>query len=79
LDSRVYEVQYPNGATAKITANLIAENIYSQVDHEGRSYSVLREIVDHHSNGHALKKDYGYEVGSDGPQHTTKEWELQVE
>jgi hypothetical protein len=39
LDTRVYEVQHPNGATAEITANLIAENIYSQVDQEGRSYS----------------------------------------
>jgi hypothetical protein len=82
LDTRVYEVQYPNGATAEITANLIAENIYSQVDQEGRSYSVLREIVDHRSNGHALKKDDGYEIGSNGqrrPKHTTKGWELQVE
>jgi hypothetical protein len=42
---------------------------------EGCSYSVLREIVDHHSNGHAHKKDDGYEVGSDGqrrPKHTMK-------
>jgi hypothetical protein len=82
LDTRVYEVQYPNGATTEITANLSAENIFSQVDQEGCSYSVHREIVDHHSNSHALKKGDGYEIGSNGqrrPKHMIIGWELQVE
>jgi hypothetical protein len=27
--------------------NAIAESLYSQVDEEGRSYSILSEIMDH--------------------------------
>ena len=51
LDSREYEVEFPDGSIEAFTANLIAENLLSQVDAEGRSYSVLREIVDHRTNG----------------------------
>jgi len=32
LDTRVYEVQFPDGHTEEFAANTIAENIYSQVD-----------------------------------------------
>ena len=45
LDTRLYEVKFPDNLTEAIAANLIAENMLSQVDDEGRSYSVLSEIV----------------------------------
>ncbi len=54
LDTCLYEVEFPDGSTEAIAANLIAENMLSQVDDEGRSYSVLSEIVDHRTNGHAI-------------------------
>ena len=58
LDTRLYEVEFPDGTTKAVSANLIAENLLSQVDEEGRSYSILREIVDQHrTNGYALSKD----------------------
>ena len=47
LDSREYEVEFPDGATETFTANLIAENMMSQVDADGYSYSILSAIVDH--------------------------------
>ena len=28
-------------------ANLIAENLYSQVDHEGHHFTLMKEIIDH--------------------------------
>jgi hypothetical protein len=62
LDSREYEVEFPDGATDVFTANLIAENLYSQVDAEGNSYSILEEIIDHKSDGTAVSKDDGYET-----------------
>ena len=34
----VYEVEYPDGITKKLTANIIAENIISQVESEGHHY-----------------------------------------
>ena len=82
LDTRLYEVEFPDGSTEAIAANLIAENMLSQVDDEGRSYAVLSEIVDHRTNGHALSKDDGFVVDRQGRRHprtTTRGWELQVE
>jgi hypothetical protein len=35
LDTREYEVLIPDGATVSYTANVIAENLYSQVVSEG--------------------------------------------
>ena len=35
LDTKVYEVEFPDGAVGENTANIIAESIYSYVDEEG--------------------------------------------
>ena len=35
LDSRIYEVQFPDGSLADYSTNVLIENIYSQVDDEG--------------------------------------------
>jgi hypothetical protein len=81
LDTRQYKVEFADGATDVFTANLIAENIYSQVDAEGNSYSIMSEIVDHESDGSAVQKDDGMEVTKDGtsrPRRTTKGWKLLV-
>ena len=43
----LYEVEYCGGITEQLTANIIAENILSQVDHEGHHYQVLNEVTDH--------------------------------
>jgi hypothetical protein len=43
LDSRQYEVEFPDGTTDIFTANLIAENLYPQIDNEGRTHQVMRE------------------------------------
>jgi len=82
LDSRQYEVQFPDGSMEAISANLIAENLMSQVDEEGRSYAILSEIVGHRTNGHAVSKDDDFTEGHRGRHHrrtTTKGWEIQVE
>jgi len=74
LDSRMYEIEFPEGNIEAYTANTIAENIYSQVDAEGRSYSVLDEIQDHRSSNAAVTK----EDSNARNQQTTKGWDLQV-
>ena len=82
LDSRTYEVEFPDGSTDAFTANLIAENILSQVDAEGKSYAIISEIVDHRKNGDALSKDDAMKntrSGGSTMRHTTKGWALQVE
>jgi hypothetical protein len=49
FDSRKYEVEYVDGYTEELTANVIAENLISQVDEEGRRQMMLSEIIDHRS------------------------------
>ena len=46
LDTRTYEVEFPDGQTAKYSANIIAENMYAQCNTEGNQYLLLKEIVD---------------------------------
>jgi len=82
LDTREYEVTFPDGSTEAMTANTIAESIYAQTDQEGRSYSILSGIVDHRNNGHAVSKDDGFTTDRRGVRHpkkTTRGWDLQVE
>ena len=52
-------------------ANLLAENMYSQVDEEGQQYTLMSEIIDHKSNGKALSKDLGFYLDCYG-KPTTK-------
>jgi len=81
LDTRQYEVEFPDGATDVFTANMIAENLYSQIDSEGNSYSIMSEIIDHKSDGSAVSKDDGFETTRDGvkrPRRTTKGWKMLV-
>ena len=55
-------------------ANLIAENMYSQVDEEGQQYTLMSEIIDHKSDGKALSKDDGFYLdryGKQQPRMTT--------
>jgi hypothetical protein len=66
LHMREYEVEFQDGATDTYTANIIAESMYSQVDEDGNSYSLISEIVDHKSDGIAVRTDDGFEVTKDG-------------
>ena len=48
LDTGLHEVRFDDGKMAAYSANIIAENIYKQVDDEGQSWVIMDEIVDHH-------------------------------
>jgi hypothetical protein len=64
-----------------IAANLIAENMLSQVDDEGGRYSVLNKIVDHRTNGHVIFKEDGFMEDRQGRRHlqiTMRDCNLQV-
>ena len=82
LDTRQYEVQFPDGSTDCYSANLIAENIYAQIDNEGRTMQLLAEIIGHKAElGKAVKKDDGFITDKRGrrtPRQTTVGWSLEV-
>ena len=46
-EKSLYEVEYPDGTTEKLAANIIAENMISHVDSEGHHYQVRTEVTDH--------------------------------
>ena len=82
LDTRVYEVEFEDGAREYYSANLIAENMYSQIDTEGNRYLLLSEIIDHLKDKRAMDKDDGTYVDKHGrakPRITTQGWKLLVE
>ena len=43
LDSRVYDVMFPDGAVEQYAANVLADNLLSQVDEEGHPYMLFEK------------------------------------
>jgi len=80
LDTRLYDVQFPDGHTEEFAANTIAENIYSQVDEEGRQHVLLQEIIDHKTDGTAVAIDDKWIHHGSNKQlrRTTQGWQLRV-
>ena len=54
LDTRVFEVEFGDGHTAAMTANVIAENLFSQVDQDGYRLLLMDEIMDHRGGSDAM-------------------------
>jgi TFIIF-interacting CTD phosphatase-like protein len=76
FDTREYIVEFTDGTTENYFANVIAENMYLQIDAEGpHQYQLLQEIVDHRSDGSAVTRDNGFHISKNGnrvPRPTTK-------
>ena len=82
LDSRLYEVEYADGHIEELTANVIAENLISQVDEEGRRQMMLDSIIDHRVLHDAVPRSEGTYTNSYGVKRhkaTTRGWEMLVE
>ena len=47
LNPITYDVEFPNGQVKEYGANIIAENMLSQVDSDGYSLSLMDSIIDH--------------------------------
>jgi hypothetical protein len=47
MNSIVYEVEFPDGELKEYAANILAENMLSQVDHEGHNIMLMRDIMDY--------------------------------
>jgi hypothetical protein len=55
LDTKTYEIEFPDGRSDKYTSNVIAENMYAQCDIEGRQYNLTEGIIDHKTDGHTVE------------------------
>jgi hypothetical protein len=81
LDTRIYQVTFPDGNSTEYSANMIAECLYSQVDDEGRQYLMLQEITDHKRTADAVADEEIFQVSHNGNiynRRTTKGWKLCV-
>eukprot|EP01082_Thalassiosira_pseudonana_P005598 g5187.t1 g5187 contig19:120121-121928(-) len=54
LDTRVYEVMFPDGEVTELAANTIATSMYAQCDVDGNEYLLLEKFVDHQKSDAAL-------------------------
>ncbi|KAI2510101.1 Reverse transcriptase (RNA-dependent DNA polymerase) [Fragilaria crotonensis] len=81
LDTRTYEVEFPDGQRAEVAANTIAQNMYAQCDSEGNQYLLLSGIVDYKRDDSAVSRaDMWITRGSNRRmRQTTKGWHLCVE
>jgi hypothetical protein len=81
LDTRTYEIAFPDGRSDEYTANVIAENMYAQCDIKGIHYNLIEGIIDHNTDGHAVEPANMYiKHGSNKKvRKITKGWHLCVE
>lgn len=82
LDTRMYEVEFIDGTMEAISANILAENILSQVDSEGHRQMLLDEIIDHRTTGEEVKKGDEFIITRSNTKRrlmTTKGWEICVQ
>jgi hypothetical protein len=47
MNSIVYEVEFPDGELKEYATNILAENMLSQVGHEGRNIMLMIDIIDY--------------------------------
>ena len=81
MDTRVYTVQFPDGSKDEYTANMIAESLYSNVDEEGNTLSMISGIIGHHKDESAVTSDQSMiELnGRKKRRITTKGWDMLVQ
>jgi hypothetical protein len=81
VDTRTYEIKFPDDRSDEYTANVNAENMYTQCDIEGRQYNLMEGIIDHKTDGHAVEPaDMYIKRGSNKKvMKTTKGWHLCAE
>ena len=80
MDTQQCEVELEYGKTDRYFANVIINNVYSQLDSEGHQTLVMSDIVDHQRDGSAVTKDNGFTgKHSNIPKIKTNGWEFLIE
>ena len=54
LDTRRYKVKFDDGDVTELTANVIAESMYAQMDGNGNLHALLGAIIDHKRSKNAV-------------------------
>jgi hypothetical protein len=65
LDTRTYNVEFPDGRSEEYTTNVITENMFSPCDEEGNKFLMLQDIFGHETDWYAVERtDMYIKVGS---------------
>ena len=81
LNTLVYDVEFPDGEVKEYSANVITENLLSQVDDEGFTLTVFDSILEHTKDDSAIeKKDLYFRTrsGTRRMRKTTCGWKFLV-
>ena len=81
LNTLLYDVQFPDGTIKEYAANIIAENMFSQVDADGYSHTILEAIVDHKKDDEAVDRADKYIQTKSGTRRlrkTTAGWNFLI-
>ena len=77
-----YNVEFPDGQVKENGANIIADNMFTQVDLDGYSLSLMDSIIDHQRDlSQAIPIEDKYIMTKSGQKHlqkTTKGWKLLI-
>ena len=79
LDTREYTVEFTDGHTESLSANILAQNLFSQIDEEGNRHILLDDIIDHRRSEHAVNKEDAFVTMSNGVKRrrqTTQGWQM---
>ena len=80
LDTRLYNVEFPDGGIGEFSTNTIAESLYSNIDEEGYDLGLLDGIIAHRKLDNAISPEDGW-YDNNGIRKrviTTKGWELRI-
>ena len=81
ISTLAYDIQFDNGEIQQVGANIIAQNLYSQIDGFGNAYTMLKGILDHMKDGSEMKSEDAFVTtpsGANRRRESTKGWYLKV-
>ena len=82
LESRIYEVENRNVYVAAMAANIIDENLFTQVDQEGNIFVLIKSIINRRTDGTQTLQHYKFVITNSGTKqikNTTKGWEVCIQ
>ena len=81
LDTRIYNVEFPDGGVAEYSTNVIIESLMENTNEHGETMGMIAGIVDHRKNNDAipLTESVTDIAGKSHRVITTKGWEFCVE
>ena len=72
-------MEFTDGHSEALSANIIAQNLFSQIDDKGNRHVLLEDIIDHRKTDAAVSKEDAFVIMNNGvkrKRQTTQGWQL---